>query len=315
MGLAQGSGRSPGQLSRRAFVAAAASAAAKSAAAQRPIRIGAPVFVNSDDPQELAREHRRLGYSAAYCPDASVSDRERTEAIRKAFSDSDVAIAEVGAWKNMLDPNPETRRDNLRYVVERLALAEAVDARCCVNIAGSYDAEVWYGPHPQNLTEEAFDATVENCRKVIDEVRPTRTKFSIEMMGWVWPDSPDAYLRLIRAVDREAFGVHIDVCNIVNSPRRFYGNAELIRECFRKLGRWAVSCHAKDLAWKVELNVHFVEVIPGRGQIDYRTYLSELSGAPVEAPLMIEHLKGPEQYLEAFNYIKRVGSEVGVGFL
>ena len=286
-----------------------------SAAPQRPIRLGAPVFLDSDDPEELAQEHKSLGYSAAYCPDARSSDRERTETIRKAFSEADVTIAEVGAWKNMLDPDTEKRRDNLRYVIERLALAEAVGARCCVNIAGSYDPEVWFGPHPKNLTQEAFDATVENCRKVIDEVRPTRTKFSIEMMGWVWPDSPDAYLRLIRAVDREAFGVHIDVCNIINSPRRFYGNADLIRECFQKLGHWAVSCHAKDLAWEVELNVHFVEVIPGRGQVDYRAYLTELSRASVEAPLMIEHLKGPEEYLEASNYIRRVGSDIGVGFV
>lgn len=305
----------PASHTRRAFVAAAASASMMSAAPQRPIRLGAPVFLDSDDPEELAQEHKSLGYSAAYCPDARSSDRERTETIRKAFSEADVTIAEVGAWKNMLDPDTEKRRDNLRYVIERLALAEAVGARCCVNIAGSYDPEVWFGPHPKNLTQEAFDATVENCRKVIDEVRPTRTKFSIEMMGWVWPDSPDAYLRLIRAVDREAFGVHIDVCNIINSPRRFYGNADLIRECFQKLGHWAVSCHAKDLAWEVELNVHFVEVIPGRGQVDYRAYLTELSRASVEAPLMIEHLKGPEEYLEASNYIRRVGSDIGVGFV
>lgn len=315
MGLARTSQLSPGSVTRRAFFAAGAAAPMMSAATPRPVRLGAPVFSDSDDPEELARTHRHLGYSAAYCPEASPADRERTEAIRKAFSAADVAIAEVGAWKNMLDPDAEARRDNLRYVVDRLTLAEAVGARCCVNIAGSYNPEIWYGPHPKNLTQEAFDATVENCRKVIDEVKPTRTKFSIEMMGWVWPDSPDAYLRLIRAVDREAFGVHIDVCNIINSPRRFYRNAELIRECFQKLGGRAVSCHAKDLRWEVELNVHFVEVIPGRGQVDYRTYLIELSKAPVEAPLMIEHLKGPDEYLEAFNHIKRVGADVGVGFL
>ena len=65
---------------------------------------------------------------------------------------------------------PQKRADNLRYVTDRLALAEAVGARCCVDIAGSFNPKVWYGPDPKNLSQEFFDATVENCRKVIDAV-------------------------------------------------------------------------------------------------------------------------------------------------
>lgn len=223
-------------------------------------------------------------------------------------------IAEVGAWKNMLDPDPQKRADNVAYVIERMALAEAVGARCCVDIAGSYNPSVWYGAHPKNLSREFFDATVANCRKVIDAVRPRRSKFSIEMMGWSLPDGPDSYVQLVRAVDRPAFAVHMDVCNGVNSPERFYRNAEFIGECFSKLGRWIVSCHAKDLAWIPEYNVHFREVIPGKGEIDYATYLRELARLPGDAPLMLEHLQTPEEYTEGRDYIRSVGSRVGVTF-
>ena len=303
-------------MNRRAFLAAGAAAPLYAAAsAARPIRLGGPIFLKTDDPVELAREHRRLGYSAAYCPEARVADTARIRAIREAFAAGNVVISEVGAWRNMLDPDAGKRADNLRYVTERMALAEAVGARCCVDIAGSYDPTTWYGPHPKNLSQEFFDRTVDNCRKVIDAVKPRATKFAIEMMGWSIPDGPDSYLKLIRAVDRAAFGVHIDVCNVVNSPVRFYRNAELIAECFQKLGQWIVSCHAKDLAWLRELNVHFQEVIPGRGEIDYKTYLLELSRLPVEAPLMLEHLKTAEEYDEGKRYILRIGSEAGVRFV
>jgi hypothetical protein len=201
--------------------------------AQSPaIRLGGPIFLKTDDPGELAREHRRLGYSAAYCPAARVEDADRVRAIRTAFAAEQVVIAEVGAWRNMLDPDAQKRADNLRYVTERLALADLVEARCCVDIAGSYNPTVWYGAHPKNLSPEFFDATVENCRKVIDAVKPRATTFSIEMMGWSLPDGPDSYLKLIRAVDRPAFAVHMDVCNGVNSPERFYRNSEFIKECF-----------------------------------------------------------------------------------
>ena len=280
----------------------------------RAVRLGGPIFLNSDDPRELAREHRRLGYSAAYCPAAKSGETERVRAIRDAFAAENVAIAEVGAWKNMLDPDGAVRRTNIDYVTERLALADAVGARCCVDIAGSFNPKYWYGMHPKNLTTEFFDATVANCRQVIDAVKPTRTRFTIEMMPWSIPDGPDSYRALIKAVDRRPFAVHLDICNVVNSPTRFYNNKAVIEECFRKLGAWITSCHAKDLAWVPEYNVHFAEVIPGRGEIDYRTYLVELSKLTVDAPLMLEHLKNAAEYDEGRAYIQHVASEAGISF-
>lgn len=277
--------------------------------AARPVRLGGPVFLKSDDPRELAKEHRRLGYTAAYCPNGNPAE------IRKAFAAEDVVIAEVGAWRNILDPDPQKRRDNLHYVAERLHLANEVGARCCVDIAGSFNPDLWYGPHPKNLSKEFFDATVENCRKLIDEVKPTNTKFSIEMMPWSLPDGPDSYLRLIHAVDRKAFGVHLDVCNVINTPDRYYRNSEVISECFAKLRPWILSCHGKDLAWMTdkEYNVHFQETVPGRGKVNYATYLKELT--TVDAPLMLEHLRLAEEYDEAREYIRRVAKQSNVSIL
>ena len=280
--------------------------------AAKRILFGGPIFLSTDDPGKLAAEHRRLGYSAAYCPPVELKDRERVRAIEQAFASADVVLAEVGAWKNLLDPDSQKRSANLSYVIERCALAEAVGARCCVDIAGSYNPIIWYGPDPKNLSKQFFDATVENCRRIIDDVKPSRTKFTIEMMGWNLPDGPDSYLALIRAVDRPAFGVHMDVCNGVNSPTRFYNNSAFIGECFSKLGRWIASCHAKDLRWIPEYSVHFEEVVPGRGQIDYTRYLAELAALPHPVPLMLEHLKSAEEYENGARYIRRTGAALGL---
>src|SRR5215472_14616079 len=117
-----------------------------------------------------------------------------------------------------------------------------------------------------------------------------------------------------RRYSGRAFGVHLDVCNVVNSPLRFYNNQAVIQECFGKLGQWIASCHAKDLAWIPEYNVHFAEVIPGRGAIDYAAYLRELSKLSVDAPLMLEHLKNAEEYDEGRAYIRRVAGQTGIAF-
>jgi sugar phosphate isomerase/epimerase len=274
--------------------------------------LGGPVFLKSEDPAELAREHRKLGFSAAYVPNAQATDSVRCKAIETAFRDADVVLAEVGAWKNMLAEDATERQQNLAYIIERMALAEAVGARCCVTIAGSYNPKVWYGPHPKNFSFEFFDATVENCRKIIDTVKPTRSKFAIEMMGWCIPSGPEEYLRLVQAVERPAFGVHIDICNGINSPERYYNNAGFTRQCFRVLGKHVVSCHAKDLSWLPEMNVHFVEVIPGKGDLDYRPYLTELAKLPQQPPLMLEHLKTAEEYAEGAAYIRSVAEGLGI---
>ena len=132
------------------------------------------------------------------------------------------------------------------------------------------------------------------------------------MMPYSFPSGPDEYLKLLRAVDRKAFGVHLDICNVINSPQRMYNNGSVIRECFQKLGPSILSCHAKDLAWEDSYQVNFREVIPGRGQIDYRTYLAELSKVPSGAPLMLEHLTTAGEYEEARKYIARVAAGLGI---
>jgi sugar phosphate isomerase/epimerase len=284
------------------------------AADGKKIRLGGPVFVRTDDPDELALAHVKLGYRAAYCPNVALNDEKRIAAFSAAFKKHDVVIAEVGRWVNLVDADPEKRRQNLKQVTDGLALAEAIGALCCVDIAGSYNPTRWDGPHPDNLSDRFFDAAVENARSIIDAVKPKRAKFSYEMMGWTIPDSPDSALKLLKAVDRAGFAVHLDPCNLINSPTRFYGSTELLNECFDKLGPWIVSCHAKDLTWDPEMNVHFREVRPGAGSLDYRVYLEHISRLPQGPPLMLEHLPNAEEYDKARQYIFEVGKTNGLSF-
>jgi sugar phosphate isomerase/epimerase len=279
-----------------------------------PVRLGGPMFNAPADPDELALAHRRLGYAAAYCPGVSLNEPDRIRAFRDAFARHGVVIAEVGRWVNLLDPDAAKRAANLKTVTEGLALADEIGALNCVDIAGSFNPTIWYGPNADNLSPKFFDAVIENARKIIDAVKPKRAKFSYEAMGWALPDSPDHYVRLIKAIDRPAFGCHLDPCNMVNSPEKFYRNTDLLNECFDKLGRWIVSCHAKDLTWDVEMNVHFREVRPGLGSLDYTTYLRRLAALPQRAPLMLEHLSTAAEYDQARQHIVEVGHAAGLTF-
>lgn len=158
------------------------------------IRLGAGFSFDYEDPERMVRAYVEASYSAAVCPPLSLNDTDRIRAVERAFARHDILLAEVGCWNNLLAPNAQERADNLEANVEVLAVAEVVGALCCVNIAGSYNAACWDGPHPRNLSDEAFEAIVDNTRQIIDAVRPRRARYTLEGMPWAIPDSADSYL-------------------------------------------------------------------------------------------------------------------------
>lgn len=277
------------------------------------MRLGGPVFVEDITPERWITAVQQAGYGAAYCPVTVDDDPATVSAYVEAAAGAGIVIAEVGAWSNPLDADEAVRRAALAKCQAQLALADEVGARCCVNISGSR-GEPWDGPHPANLTEETFDMVVESVRAIIDVVKPVRTFYTLEPMPWMYPDSADSYLRLIAAIDRPQFGVHVDMVNVVNSPQRYFDNTALIHEWFSKLGPYVKSTHAKDTLLSTKLTTHLDEVRPGLGRLDYRTLLRELDKLDPDTPLMIEHLHTAEDYRLSADYIRSVAGEIGVVF-
>lgn len=278
------------------------------------MRLGGPVPLRDQDPATWIADVMGWGYGAVIFPVDHKVDEDVIRDYARAASEANVVIAEVGAWSNPISPDDEHRRRAIAHCQNQLALAESVGARCCVNIAGSR-GEIWDGPHADNLSEETFDLIVETTRTIIDAVRPTRTHFTLEMMPWIFPDSADSYLRLIEAIDRDGFAVHLDPVNIVSSPQRYFRTGDLIRDCFAKLGPHIRNCHAKDIALSNSLTVHLDEVRPGLGNLDYGTFLREVSRLDPDTSLIVEHLKQPDEYRAAIDYIRDVAAREETPFI
>jgi sugar phosphate isomerase/epimerase len=273
------------------------------------MRLGAPLFKPSDTPDKWVAALKYHGYTAAYCPLKDLNDPHLVQAYADAATQNNIVIAEVGAFgNNPICPDDTIRKQGIDNCQQKLALAEAIGARCCVNVSGSR-SDNWAGPSPNNYGEDTFDLIVESVRAIIDAVKPTRTFYALEMMPWAYPDSADSNLELIRAVDRSQLAVHFDPVNIINSPRRYYNNAQLIQDCFVKLGPYIKSCHAKDILLHNKLTVHLDEVRPGKGNLDYKIFLTELNKLAPDTPLMIEHLKGEEEYTKVAEHIRSVAKQ------
>lgn len=278
------------------------------------MRFGGPVFVESQDPEEIALAHVKEGYRAAYCPKfLKQADTDQVAAVRRAFAARDIVISEVGAWCNPLSLDVAEAEKNIGYIAERLALADDIGARCCVNIVGTWYEKNWYGPCAANFGEAFFAHAVDVSRRIIDLVKPRRTKMTFELMPFSFLDSAAEYVRFLKAVDRPAAGFHFDPINCINSPRVYFDNAAFFKESFRLLGPEIVSIHLKDIYLKPEPFSAMLDEVPiGTGGIDYVALMRQIGKLPADTPAMLEHLPDEKAFQDAAVAVRRFARMAGV---
>nr|AHF25414.1 xylose isomerase domain-containing protein [uncultured bacterium Contig11] len=256
----------------------------------------------------------RSGFKAITAPFSCQTPRGETDAYCEITERHHVKIAEIGVWKNLLDPDREAAAAALAYAKGQLALAEERGIPCCVNIAGTAGTAGWDAADVTNFTEEIYDRTIRIIREIIDEVKPERAYYCIEPMPWMVPDGPDEYLQLIRDVDRRQFGAHMDFINMINCPRRYLAAEAFIEECFRKLAPYIRSTHIKDTRMDPErLTTFLAECAPGEGTLDYGKVLRIIDRwMPADAPVLLEHMQTEEEFRTAYAYVAREAERVSI---
>jgi len=277
------------------------------------MRLGGPLFGKYDSPEAWLAELAQLGYRAAYCPIDEKASAVTVTRFRQAAEAADIVIAEVGAWSNPMANDDTTRRAALTFCQERLALADAIGARCCVNIAGSRGSE-WDGPDATNYATDTFALIVDSVRTIIDAVKPTQSFYTLETMPWMYPDSPEVYVQLIKAIDRPQFAVHFDPINMMNSVPRFYQHREFVQHCVDLLGPMIKSCHIKDMLIDRPFVVALRETAPGLGMLDYVAILRILATLDSDTPLMLEHLAEAHEYTAAAQYVRSAAHTAGLSW-
>ena len=274
------------------------------------MRLGISKTLPADSAEEWAAKHAGLGLRAVVFPKKySETDKLIDECVR-ACRNHDLVIAEVGAWKNVMDPDPVKRAENIKYCKERLRLADYVGARCAVNITGSACSEQWDGAHRGNYDPDFQKRMVETIQEIVDDVKPTRTFYTVEPMPWMVPDSPESYLELIKRVDRPGFAVHMDAVNMMSSPKTLLFCREFLDRCFELLGPYVKSCHIKDVALEPKLTVRMPETPCGTGRFELKYYMQLANRLSPDMPVIIEHLANEDDYLAAVKYLQPLVAEL-----
>ena len=268
------------------------------------MRIGLSSSLAHENPEQWAAQMQELGCRCVVFPaDHTEPDHVIADYVAAA-NKHDLLIAEVGIWKNVFATNAAEREEARKRAEGQLRLADEIGAKCCVNVTGTWGGPVWDGGYRENFTRECWDAVVSYTRELIDTVKPVRTKYTTEPMPWMIPTSPDECLELLRDVDREAFGIHMDVINMVNCPQRYFYLDDFLQECFDKLGPRICSCHLKDIRLSQELTFRLEETFLGSGILNMEKYITLIDLYNKEMPVIIEHLTTDEEYLASLKYVQ-----------
>jgi sugar phosphate isomerase/epimerase len=267
------------------------------------MRLGTSSPLRHDTPEEWAANQVKLGCAAVVFPIQSNENERKIIAYKEAADKAGLTIAEVGIWRNALSPDPKEQIENMDYCVEQLRLADYLNARCAVNVAGAFGLR-WDGGYKNNFSKEAFEKTVSMVRQIIDRANVKNTYFTLEPMPWMIPTGPKEYMKLIEAVERDRFAVHMDIINMINSADRYFKPEEFLDECVDLLKGKIRSCHIKDIHFIQKYTFMVEECAPGDGEFPIRKYVSKMNETDNEMPMILEHLNSDDEYVKYMVYLK-----------
>ncbi len=267
------------------------------------MKFGTSSPLRHKSPQQWAEQQITLGCTAVVFPLDSTAPQNLIDEYKNAAENYELTIAEVGIWRNALSKNAAEREKNMNYCIEQLQLADYLNARCAVNVAGAF-GERWDGGYRENFSNEAWKQTVNMVQTIIDKAKPQKTYFTLEPMPWMIPTGPQDYLKLIQDVGQERFAVHLDIINMINSAERYFHAKEFVDECISLLGDKIRSCHIKDIHLKQKYTLQLEECAPGNGEFPLKYYIDRINETDSNIPIILEHLTTDREYIKYMKYIK-----------
>ncbi|GAJ00633.1 unnamed protein product, partial [marine sediment metagenome] len=268
---------------------------------------------------EMVKRIRDAGYTSgnAYTgmtsgknPWLDTSETEIAE-LKEALKKYDVTFFDMHTVGNNIHPDLEKSRQSLQYIAESCEAAERVGCPMVTTHAGNCSPESAIAPHKDNWTWETWKHVVDGMKQILRDTAGMKVELGIEAVNMTCMNNPRAHLQLIEDVGDPRIKVLLDPVNMI-SLRNYFRTTELINECFDLLGENIIAAHAKDTYTLPDrMSVYITEVAPGRGLLDYETYLVKLSRLSYPRTLLIEHIPD-DQYSEAKKFIENIAANVRV---
>jgi len=235
-------------------------------------------------------------------------------AIRQAFDEQGVEIAELGTYLNFLTPrDDEARRnsDRLRLAFEAGAILNCDHA---VTYAGSRhpDPDQPFAPHPDNWSDATWDTLVQRIWALLDEVQDLGVRLCFEPHPSTTLNSLDSLADLV--ADAATFRVCIALDpSAIFTPAAAKDTRRALAEAFGVLADKVAIARATDVALTEAAAVPTIGPAPlGQGVLDYEVYLKLVNALELDTPVIVKYQGSDDAYRAAREFLARMARRAGI---
>ncbi len=240
---------------------------------------------------------------------------EQAAAMVRPYHDAGLRVVQTNFRRNLISVDGAARRNAILDVRKVLEMDGKIGIPVTICGGGHRhptDTSPNAGVHRDNWSDLAIDVLIESCREVVSLLSENASTLCLE--PWVISalDSPERVEKVVRAVDHPKLAVEFDPVNMM-TIERYADTTAFLEDCFERFGDKIKLVHAKDTLLRPRpFSYHMSEVIPGEGNLDYRTLLRLMKMLPDDTPLLIEHLAEEAEIKQAVTHIRGVAAELGL---
>ena len=267
---------------------------------------------------EVVKRIRDKGYTSTTArygvnvknPWLDASETEIGE-LKDALKKYDVTFFGFRAANNLIHPDLSERKKIHRWLIQQCEASERLEAPSVTTAVGSCSPVSATSIHRDNWAWDTWKLSVKVIKQILKDTAGMKVALGVEALNLTNINNPRAHLKLIEDVGDSRCKVTIDPVNMINLGT-YFRTTELINECFDLLGENIIVADAKETyILPNKMSAYITQVVPGRGVLDYKTYLVRLSRLEYPRPLLIEGI-AREDYPEAKKYIEDTAARVGV---
>jgi sugar phosphate isomerase/epimerase len=209
--------------------------------------------------------------------------------IASALKQRSLVMAAVSGTCNLIHPDQRQRALDLERLRKMIFACRDLGTNCVTLCTGTRDPENMWKSHPDNNSASAWRELLTSLEQLLPEAEARGVNLGVE------PEPANVINNALRArelldqLGSPALKIVFDAANLV-PPEDVDSQTEILSKAADLLQPEIVSAHAKDIT-RDPARPH---VTAGKGLLNYSQYLSLLSKAGYEGPLLLHNLSEAE---------------------
>ena len=231
--------------------------------------------------------------------DVSSLTAERCQEIATTYRDAGISIHSIGVYTNLIHPDAAERKANLDYFGAMMKIGGHMGVRTFITEAGHFhDAKAPAPRIPLEYQDEVWPRMIATAKQLANIAAQHDAKVLFEPFYRGFLASAKRLRMFLEEVNSPRIRALLDAANLIE--------VNDLDEMFQQLAPWIDCIHAKDRKLHTDRGV-----AAGKGDLDYRRFVTLAAQRTPHAPLVLEYI-GSADYRPALEHLRNVLRETGI---